>query len=390
MTEVPEAIHDGMVMDIPKNMRAWALNGPGELELVTKPVNLPSKLEVLVQIDAVAICDTDLEIIHHGLPAVIEGGLPFNKGFTPGLEYMGTVAALGPGVDEFKVGDRVAVETHSGCGQCKRCRNGMYASCHNYGKNFGQTDKCHRANGFTTDGGFGEYAINNINTLVPVPNAMSDEEATLIATAGAAACGLTELGGVVAGECVAVTGPGPVGLMGVAVAKALGAQPVILAGKGPNRLRMGQELGADHVVNLRAQNPVERVRELTGGVGADCVLECSGTASAVNDAVYMCNRGGRICFAAFQDSHVPVDIKHVVTNSIQLHGTRGEGRNAMHRAAAMMEQRKFDASKIHTHTFMMADLPEALRYAREPMDDAIKVVVKNEQPVPIRGELWSQ
>lgn len=390
MTGVLKAMPDRMVMDIPKNMRAWALNGPGELELVTKPVNLPSESEVLVEINAVAICATDLEIIHHGPPAMIEGGLPFNKGFTPGHEYMGTVAALGPGVDEFKVGDRVTVEIHAGCGQCKRCRQGMYTSCHNYGKNFGQIDKGHRANGFTTDGGFGEYAINNINTLVPVPNAMSDEEATLIVTAGTATYGLTELGGLVAGESVVVTGPGPIGLMGVAVAKALGAQPVILTGTRANRLRMGQELGADHIVNVRTQNPIERVRELTGGVGADYVLECSGAASAVNEAVHMCNRGGRVCLAAFPDSDVPVDIKHIVTNNIYLFGIRGEGRSATHRAAAMMEQRKFDASKIHTHTFMMADLPEALRYARERVDDAIKVVVKNEQPAPIRGELWSQ
>lgn len=390
MTGVLKAIPDRMVMDIPKNMRAWALNGPGELELVTKPVNLPAKSEVLVEINAVAICATDLEIIHHGPPAMIEGGSPFNKGFTPGHEYMGTVAALGPGVDEFKVGDRVAVEIHAGCGQCKRCRQGMYTSCHNYGRNFGQVDKGHRANGFTTDGGFGEYAINNINTLVHVPHKMSDEEATLIVTAGTATYGLTELGGLVAGESVVVTGPGPIGLMGVAVAKALGAQPVVLTGTRANRLRMGQELGADHVVNVRTQNPVERVRELTGGVGADYVLECSGAASAVNEAVYMCNRGGRVCLAAFPDSDVPVDIKHIVTNNIYLFGIRGEGRSATHRAAAMMAQRKFDASKIHTHTFMMADLPEALRYARERVDDAIKVVVKNEQPVPIRGELWSQ
>ena len=390
MTGVLKAIPDRMVMDIPKNMRAWALNGPGELELVTKPVNLPSKSEVLVEINAVAICATDLEIIHHGPPAMIEGGSPFNKGFTPGHEYMGTVAALGPGVDEFKVGDRVAVEIHAGCGQCKRCRQGMYTSCHNYGRNFGQVDKGHRANGFTTDGGFGEYAINNINTLVHVPHKMSDEEATLIVTAGTATYGLTELGGLVAGESVVVSGPGPIGLMGVAVAKALGAQPVVLTGTRANRLRMGQELGADHVVNVRTQNPVERVRELTGGVGADYVLECSGAASAVNEAAYMCSRGGRVCLAAFPDSDVPVDIKHIVTNNIYLFGIRGEGRSATHRAAAMMEQRKFDASKIHTHTFMMADLPEALRYARERVDDAIKVVVKNEQPVPIRGELWSQ
>ena len=99
---------------------------------------------------------------------MIEGGLPYNKNFTPGHEYMGTVAALGPGVDEYKIGDRVTVEIHAGCGQCKRCREGMYTCCLNYGLNYGDVDKGHRANGFTTDGGFAEYAVINVNTLVHV------------------------------------------------------------------------------------------------------------------------------------------------------------------------------------------------------------------------------
>ena len=146
-----------------------------------------------MRIDAVAICATDLEIIHHGPPALIQGGQPFNKNFTPGHEYMGTVVALGPGVDEYRIGQRVTVEIHAGCGQCKRCREGMYTACHNYGLNYGEVDKGHRANGFTTDGGFAEYAVNNINTLVPISDEMSDEEATLVVTAGTAMYGLTEL-----------------------------------------------------------------------------------------------------------------------------------------------------------------------------------------------------
>ena len=148
---------------IPEKMKAWVLGNPGELSLVDKIVEMPNKSEVLVKIDAVAICATDLDVISRGPPALIEGGSPFNKNFTPGHEYMGTVVALGPSVDEFNIGDRVTVEIHSGCGQCKRCRMGMYTSCHNYGLNYGNVNKSHRANGFTTDGGFKQYAINNIN-----------------------------------------------------------------------------------------------------------------------------------------------------------------------------------------------------------------------------------
>jgi 2-desacetyl-2-hydroxyethyl bacteriochlorophyllide A dehydrogenase len=363
-------------MPVPETMRAWVLGDPGELKLVDKPVPAPKRAEVLVRVDAVAICATDLEVIAHGPPAKIQGGLPFNKNWTPGHEYMGTVAALGPGVDEYAIGERVTVEIHAGCGQCKRCRQGMYTACLNYGLNYGDVDKGHRANGFTTDGGFAEYAVNNINTLVHVPDDMSDEEATLVVTAGTAMYGLTELGGLVAGESIVVTGPGPIGLLGVAVAKALGADPVILTGTRDNRLQIGRELGADHVINVRKENAVEAVARIMNGRGVDYVLECAGAPNAIDEAARMVNRGGKICLAAFPHEPVPIDVAALVTNNIYLYGIRGEGKSATHRAAAFMAQKRFDATKIHTHTFALDDLPTALRYARDRVDDAIKVVVK--------------
>ncbi len=361
---------------IPDTMKAWVLGNPGELSLRQKPVPMPGKAEVLVRIDAVAICASDIDNIYHGPPALIEGGLPFNKNWTPGHEYMGTVVALGPGVDELRIGERIAVEIHAGCGQCKRCRQGMYTSCLNYGLNYGDVDKGHRANGFTTDGGFCEYQVNHINTLVSIGDAMSDEEATLVVTAGTAMYGLTELGGLVAGESVAVIGPGSIGLMFVAVAKALGASPVILTGILDKPLRIGRELGADHAVNVSAEDPVAAVRRLNGGSGVDYVVECSGAPQSVNDAIHMVNRGGKVCLAAFAHETAPVDIAHVVRNNIYLFGIRGEGKSATHRVEAFMRQKRFDATKIHTHTFALDDLPTALRYAKDKVDDAIKVVVK--------------
>src|SRR5579884_2414516 len=157
---------------IPDVMRAWALFGPDDLRLVERPVPRPDVGEVLVRVEAVAICATDLEILRH--------------------EYAGTVVALGPTVDEFKVGDRVVVEVHAGCGRCQRCRQGMYTSCLNY--SFRR--KGHRANGFTTDGAFAEFAVNHVNTLYKLPDHISFEEATLVVTAGTALYGIDVLGGL--------------------------------------------------------------------------------------------------------------------------------------------------------------------------------------------------
>ncbi len=115
----PSGVKTSPDLAVPDQMKAWVLGDPDQLLLRDKPVPVPARAEVLVRIDAVAICATDLEIIHSGSPASIQGGLPFNKNFTPGHEYMGTVAALGPDVGEFEIGERISVEIHAGCGQCK-------------------------------------------------------------------------------------------------------------------------------------------------------------------------------------------------------------------------------------------------------------------------------
>src|ERR1044071_7467476 len=357
---------------IPKTMQSWVRGGPEELALVEKPVPEPGRAEVLVRIDAIAVCATDIEIIRHGVPAMIDGDLPFHKGFTPGHEYMGTVVKLGPTVDEFEIGDRVTVEVHAGCGRCQRCREGMYTSCLNYG----YREKGHRANGFSTDGGFAQYAVNHINTLAHIPDEMSDAEATLIVTAGTAMYGLDVMGGVIAGEGVVVIGPGPIGLMGVGVAKALGASPVILTGTRDSRLEMGKQLGADDVVNVGREDPVEAVQRITHGKGVQYVLECSGAPNALSEGARMVTRGGRPCLAAFPAEPVPVDLAYLVRNNIYVFGIRGEGKSATHPAAALMAQKRFDAKLIHTHTFPLAEVPTAIRYARERIEDAIKVVVQ--------------
>ena len=166
--------------------------------------------------------------------------------------------------------------------------------------------------------------------------------------------------------------------MGVGVAKALGASPVILTGTRDSRLEMGKQLGADEVVNVGREDPAKAVERITRGRGVQYVLECSGAPNALNEAARMVNRGGRICLAAFPAEPVPV-ISPISCATIYVFGIRGEGKSATHRAAALMAQKRFDAKLIHTHTFPLAEVPTAIRYARERVEDAIKVVVQIRQ-----------
>jgi L-iditol 2-dehydrogenase len=181
---------------------------------------------------------------------------------------------------------------------------------------------------------------------------------------------------LIAGESLVVTGPGAIGLMGVAVGKALGAQPVILTGTRDLRLKLGKQLGADHLVNIKAENPVEAVKRITGGKGVHYVLECSGSPDGLSDGMDMVMRGGRICLIGFANQPVTVDVAKLVRNHIAVFGIRGEGRSATHRVAAQFAQRRYDAKLIHTHTFPMEEVPKAFTYSRDRIDGAIKVVVK--------------
>ena len=170
------------------------------------------------------------------------------------------------------MGDRVAVEVHKGCGRCDNCIKGMYTACLNYGK----VAKGHRAWGFTVDGGYAEYAINHVNTMHKLPDNVSFEESTIITTAGTVLYGLDSIGGYIAGETVAIVGPGPIGLMAVQVCKALCADKVILIGTRDARLNLGKQFGADHLVNVKNEDAVKKVLELTGGAGVDLAIDAAG------------------------------------------------------------------------------------------------------------------
>src|SRR3989442_5348205 len=282
----------------PRTMTAVVLHGADDMRVQPWPVPEPGPGEVLLKVNVASICGTDVKILHRTLQ-----GQPTGE-FIMGHEYAGTVAALGPGVDEFQIGDRVAVEVHKGCERCENCIRGWYTSCLNYGN----LEKGHRAKGLTCDGGFAEYAVNHINTLYRLPENLTFEQACMVTTAASPLWAIDLMGGYLAGETVLVQGPGPIGLIAVQLCKALGAERVILTGTRDERLAVGSRLGADHVINVRRENLAVRMRELTGGKGADSVLECAGGPTSMQEALEDVKRGGRIGAVAWDTGPVPVDM----------------------------------------------------------------------------------
>jgi 2-desacetyl-2-hydroxyethyl bacteriochlorophyllide A dehydrogenase len=352
---------------IPQTMKAAVLVSPNTLEIQDVKTPQPGPADVLIKVGSCAICGSDVSLMQNPWP----GQPPFGQ-FIPGHEYSGTVVARGETVDEFQIGERVAVEAHYGCGRCLNCRRGDYTSCLNYGN----LAKGHRANGFTTNGGYAEYVVNHINTVYSIPDGISLEEATLVTNGGCIVYGFESLGGLVAGETVVVVGPGPLGLMSVQVAKALGADQVILLGTRPERMKVGLEIGADILVNVRETDPIAFVKERTHGRMADIVVETSGSKEGPDLALHLCKRMGKVLLIGYPHGPTPADFSYMGINNIHIYSVRGESRANCARAISLMRQGKIKPSPMITHRYPLSQIREGFRVFKEREGGAIKVLIK--------------
>jgi L-iditol 2-dehydrogenase len=352
-------------MPIPTTMSAVVLHDADNMRVEKRSVPELGPGELLLKVNVASICGTDLKVLHRTLQ-----GQPVGE-FIMGHEYAGTVAALGPAVNEFQIGERVAVEVHKGCDRCENCIKGLYTSCLNYG----DLAKGHRAKGLTCDGGFAEYAVNHINTLYRLPDNLTFEQACMVTTAASPLWAIDLMGGYVAGETVLVLGPGPIGLIAVQLCKALGAERVILSGTRDSRLEIGKKHGADFTINVRKENLADRVREITQGKGADSVLECAGGPTSMQEALENVKRGGRIGVVAWYTGPVQMDMNLAVRSNVRIYAARGEGGMNCGRSLALMSAGKIAADPIITHHFTLDQIHEAFRTYVERIDNALKVVI---------------
>lgn len=355
-----------MASTLPTTMRAAVLYGPRDIRVMDCPVPRPGPAEVLVQVAMCGTCGSDLKIYDGALSRT----LPYGA-YTPGHEWTGTVVALGETVDEFVVGDRVCIEAHHGCGRCDNCLIGRYTACLNYGN----ASKGHRATGITANGGFAQYVVHHVSALYKMPPQVTFKDAVLLTTAGTGLYGLDAAGGYIAGHDVAIFGPGPVGLMTVQACRQLGAAKVILVGTRPYRLEMGHRLGADYVINAREQDVVATIQKLTGGMGVDLAIECSGAVETPQQCVRVTKRGGKMLVLAYYPQDITMDLSSVVRNDITMYATRGEGGNNVKRAVSLAAQGRLRGAELVTHEFPLEDIAEAFEVMRERRGDPLKIVL---------------
>jgi threonine dehydrogenase-like Zn-dependent dehydrogenase len=188
--------------------------------------------------------------------------------------------------------------------------------------------------------------------------------------------GFERIGWVKPGETVVVLGPGAMGIVSAQIAKITGAGRIIMTGTREERLAMGRELGVDITINVREENPVERVMELTNGVGADMVIECTGQPGPAVEAFDMIRKNGRLSINGVYHEPVAVPLNKIVQWNLLITGPKAEGGWAMERAIPLLADGRLNLKPLITHKFSLDDVNEALDTFINRKGGAIKVIIK--------------
>jgi L-iditol 2-dehydrogenase len=326
-------------------MRAVVYLAPGQIALRSVPVPQAGTGELVVKVHAALTCGTDVKTYLRGHPK-------FPPPFVFGHEFGGDVVEVGPGAERFQVGQRVTANVFAECGECFFCRKGQGNLCERLEYNFGA---------------FAEYirlpaSIVRRNTFV-IPEGLGYAQAAVLEPLVTVVHGQNVLG-IQPGETVAVLGAGgPVSLLHIQLARRAGAGKVIAIGHSNRRLEAARLCGAQTLVNAHREDPLQVVRDMTGGYGADAVIECAGNQAAWEQAVELARRGGRVLwFGGLPGgTQVQVDAARVHYGEITLLNTHGGSAADAQAAFDLLAQGGVDSQPLLSAVYPLEEVETALR-----------------------------
>lgn len=314
--------------------------------------------DALIRVRKAGICGTDRGIFEWG---------PWAKsrvkvGIIIGHEVMGVVAEVGAGVDSLKIGQRVSVEGHLGCGACQPCRTGNAHVC----------DKV-KIIGIDRDGTFAEYLAVPAYNVWPLNDAIPDNVAAIMDPLGNAVHTVMSAG--VSGKSVLITGVGIIGLMAVSVAKAAGAARLIAADVDTHRLDIARRLGADDCIVSKGDAWVKEVRRMTGGLGPEVVCEMSGAQNAIHGALAAMRNCGTMAILGIPKDSVPVNFSDdVIFKGARILGINGRRMfETWYQAEDLILSGKVNMDPIITHEIPLADFARGFDLMAK--GEAIKVIM---------------
>ncbi|MDA2988577.1 MAG: alcohol dehydrogenase catalytic domain-containing protein [Actinomycetota bacterium] len=345
-------------------MQALVVQRPNALDISDVPIPMPGRDEVLARVRAVSICGTDAHLIRGDYPGFWPPSFPF----TPGHEWAGEIVALGENADIFgwRIGDRVAGTSHNACGACQKCVEGRYNLCENYGK-----PGLHAQYGHNVQGAYATYVTHNVRCIFRLPDGMSFDEGAL-ADPASIALHVARRGNIHVGDTVVVTGAGAIGLLAADAARICGASSVVVVGRG-HRLQLAASLGFA-AIDAHSGDPVAQVIDITGGLGADVVLECAGVPETLTWAMDMLRRGGRCAMVGIPTEDVSLKCQRLVLDELELVGSRASA-GEMRRVLPFMADGRMRAKELITHHFSLSDYSEALATFNDRSSGAMKIIV---------------
>ena len=322
-------------------MLATLLLEPGRLELRDVEIPRAGPGDVVVRVRTALTCGTDLKAFRRGHPKI-----PMPTLF--GHEFSGDVHELGEGVTWFGVGDQVMAAPTAPCGTCVYCRKG-------------QENLCSHAMDTMVWGAYAEYvrvpAHIVASNMFRKPSHLSYGEAAMLEPLSCVVHGMDQVQ-VHPDDTVLVIGAGAIGLMHVMVARALGAGRIIVAGKRENRLRIARAIGADEVIDAETESTSRRVRDLTDGIGADLVIECTGRIAVWEEAPDLARRGGTvILFGGLpQGTLATFDTGRLHYDQITLKGVFHYTRCAVKKAYRLLADNELQVHRLISGTYPLQEL----------------------------------
>lgn len=344
-------------------MIAAVYKGIGNMVVEDVPTPSIQDGELLVKVKVCAICGGDLRTFHHGHAAI-------KPPIILGHEFAGEIVAVGTGVERYAVGDRVIVAPGIGCGHCSYCLSGNQHLCY------------HRLTlGHQYHGGFAEFVripaiavqAGNVNLI---PDSVDYLSATL---AEPLACVINgqEAMQIQLGDTVAVIGTGPIGIMHAELARSRGAGKVFLINRSQPRLDRARPLGYDAYISSQKDDAVQRVLELTDGMGANVVIVTAGSEAAMQMGLAMTGKMGKVCFFAGLPKDKPqvtIDANFLHYRQITIYGTFSSAPRHNALAIEMIRSGKLNVDYLLTHAVSLQHINEGLQLVEKQAGMRIVVV----------------
>ena len=344
-------------------MKALVYGGPGTRSWTEFPdPAIRDPRDAIIRVDAVTICGTDLHILGGDVPEV-------EAGWVLGHEAVGTVVETGSGVGGLMAGDRVLASCISACGICRYCRQGAYGQCLGGGG---------WILGHLVDGVQSEYAripFADLSTY-KLPEQVSDDTAVLLADILPTSYEVGVLnGGVRPGDTVVIVGAGPIGLAAVVTARLFSPAHIVVIDKAESRLQAAKLFGADTTVQAGSGEPLEVVRSLTGGLGADVVIEAVGTPQTFELCTTLVRPGGRVANVGVHGKPATLHLEDLWIRNVTI--TTGlVDTSSTPKLLDMLVAGQLDLNHMITHRFGLDEFMQAYDVFADPTrTGALKVVL---------------